>query len=242
MARALLEHSGATAANVGQALQHFIHSSPWDENRLLARYRADRLQHLESSPVPDTFVLHTVTFLKSGRSSVGVLRQAVTGASRKANCQTAIAVCHIRSNGHSPLALRLFLPTAWLNDESRVETAGVPEAFRQPRRKMEIALQLLDTVRAEGWPGQYVVADAGIAGPADFREELVKRGLTAAADAPQEIQASLTRGHETAVAEYQRMSEQLGLNHFEGRSWRGWHHHASLVLIAHACRQFQRQD
>ena len=31
---------------------------------------------------------------------------------------------------------------------------------------------------------------------------------------------------------YQQMKEELGLDHFEGRSWRGFHHHAALVLLA----------
>jgi SRSO17 transposase len=32
---------------------------------------------------------------------------------------------------------------------------------------------------------------------------------------------------------YQPMKEELGLNHFEGRSWRGFHHHACLVMLAY---------
>jgi SRSO17 transposase len=31
---------------------------------------------------------------------------------------------------------------------------------------------------------------------------------------------------------YQQMKEELGLDHFEGRSWRGFHHHARLVMLA----------
>ena len=31
---------------------------------------------------------------------------------------------------------------------------------------------------------------------------------------------------------YQQMKEELGLDHFEGRSWRGFHHHAALVMLA----------
>ena len=31
---------------------------------------------------------------------------------------------------------------------------------------------------------------------------------------------------------YQQMKEELGLDHFEGRSWRGFHHHACLVMLA----------
>jgi SRSO17 transposase len=30
----------------------------------------------------------------------------------------------------------------------------------------------------------------------------------------------------------QQMKEELGLDHFEGRSWRGFHHHACLVMLA----------
>ena len=31
---------------------------------------------------------------------------------------------------------------------------------------------------------------------------------------------------------YQQMKEELGLDHYEGRSWRGFHHHACLVMLA----------
>jgi SRSO17 transposase len=31
---------------------------------------------------------------------------------------------------------------------------------------------------------------------------------------------------------YQQMKEELGLDHFEGRSWRGWHHHVTMVGMA----------
>jgi SRSO17 transposase len=32
---------------------------------------------------------------------------------------------------------------------------------------------------------------------------------------------------------YQQMKEELGLDHFEGRSWRGFHHHITLVMLAY---------
>ena len=34
--------------------------------------------------------------------------------------------------------------------------------------------------------------------------------------------------------DYQQLKEELGLDHYEGRSWIGWHHHATLVMLAHA--------
>jgi SRSO17 transposase len=33
---------------------------------------------------------------------------------------------------------------------------------------------------------------------------------------------------------YEEMKDELGLDHFEGRSWRGWHHHVTLTLRAFA--------
>jgi hypothetical protein len=39
---------------------------------------------------------------------------------------------------------------------------------------------------------------------------------------------------------HQQMKEELGLDHFEGRSWHGLHHHAVLVMIAFAFLQYLR--
>jgi SRSO17 transposase len=33
---------------------------------------------------------------------------------------------------------------------------------------------------------------------------------------------------------YKELKDELGLDHFEGRSWRGWQHHVTLVLLAYA--------
>jgi SRSO17 transposase len=44
---------------------------------------------------------------------------------------------------------------------------------------------------------------------------------------------------------YQQMKEELGLDHFEGRSWRGFHHHACLVMLAYgflAKEQLRRKE
>ena len=33
---------------------------------------------------------------------------------------------------------------------------------------------------------------------------------------------------------YQLLKDELGLDHYEGRTWRGWHHHVTLTMIAFA--------
>lgn len=34
--------------------------------------------------------------------------------------------------------------------------------------------------------------------------------------------------------DYRELKEELGLDHYEGRQWRGWHHHVCLVTMAYA--------
>ncbi|MGQ9633520.1 MAG: transposase, partial [Bryobacteraceae bacterium] len=37
----------------------------------------------------------------------------------------------------------------------------------------------------------------------------------------------------TIERDYLELKQELGLGHFEGRSWRGFHHHATLVIAAY---------
>lgn len=39
---------------------------------------------------------------------------------------------------------------------------------------------------------------------------------------------------------YQQQKEELGLDHFEGRSWRGFHHHTCLVMLAYGFLVLER--
>jgi SRSO17 transposase len=40
--------------------------------------------------------------------------------------------------------------------------------------------------------------------------------------------------------DYRELKDALGLDHFEGRSFRGWHHHVTLVSLAHAFLTLER--
>jgi SRSO17 transposase len=341
---------GLSSKDPEQALQQFVNQSPWDEQPLLKRYRAHLAQTFAS---PDgIFVIDDTTFPKQGKQSVGVQRQYCGAKGKKANCQAAVSVHYVSPKGHYPLALRLFLPESWLADRRRLDRAGVPPEHRQARTKGQIALDLLDQVRAEGLPGRVVLADAGYGVSGDFRQGLVDRGLTylvgvtdelvvfaeepawdrpvvgtggrpqtnaqlaegspppvrlralaartplrkvtwregakgklsgrfawlrvwpghgwkrgrcAGADAVWlliEEQADGTRKYAVSNLPadttrlkavrlwksrwpveqgYQQMKEELGLDHFEGRSWRGFHHHACLVMLAYGFLLLERQ-
>jgi len=40
--------------------------------------------------------------------------------------------------------------------------------------------------------------------------------------------------------DYQDLKGEVGLDHFEGRTWRGFHHHATLCMVAHAFLALRR--
>jgi len=340
---------GLTSKDPEQALQQFVNQSPWDEKAVLRRYRA-HLAHTFASP-DGIFLFDDVSFPKQGTHSVGVQRQYCGALGKKANCQVAVSVHYVSPNGHYPLDVRLYLPDSWLADADRLDEAGVPKDQRRPRTKPEIALELLDGVRAEGLPGRAVVADAGYGVSGTFRAGLDARGLDyivgvtgelvvfteqprwvrparpsrgrpptrsrLAPNNPQPVSLStmaarLPRrrvtwregtkgkmsgrfawvrvwpGHGWATGEcagvqplwllieeqadgklkfalsnlpadtsriaavrlwksrwpveqgYQQLKEELGLDHFEGRSWRGFHHHTAMALVAYGFLLLER--
>lgn len=152
-----------------QALQQFVNQSPWDDRQVLKRYRAT---------MAETFADPKGIFVVDDTShSVGVQRQYCGALGKKANRQCAVSVHYVAPKGHYPLAMRLYLPEIWTDVLVRLDKAGVPEDQRRRLSKGQIALELLDEVRAEGLPGGLVVADSGYGVSGPFRDGLAERGL-----------------------------------------------------------------
>jgi SRSO17 transposase len=59
-------------------------------------------------------------------------------------------------------------------------------------------------------------------------------------DATLEARAALIKARWVCEQLHQQLKDELGLDHFEGRSWRGLHHHALLCLLAFAFLQHLR--
>ncbi|MBY0308396.1 MAG: transposase, partial [Phycisphaerales bacterium] len=53
------------------------------------------------------------------------------------------------------------------------------------------------------------------------------------ADTPIERLVALAKLRWRVEQDYRELKDALGLDHFEGRSWPGWHHHTTLVAVAH---------
>jgi SRSO17 transposase len=120
-------------------------------------------------------VIDDTGFPKQGKHSVGVARQYSGTLGKRANCQVATSLHYAGEHGDYPLALRLYLPDGWTNDPERLEHARVPGDQRGFKTKWQIALDLLDEVRAEGLAHAAVVADAGYGVSGELRDGLDQR-------------------------------------------------------------------
>jgi SRSO17 transposase len=63
------------------------------------------------------------------------------------------------------------------------------------------------------------------------------------ADTPIERLVALAKLRWRVEQDYRELKDALGLDHFEGRSWPGWHHHVTLVSVAHGfltCERLHR--
>ncbi len=156
-----------------QALQQFVNQSPWDPAPILAAYRARMAAAFAAEDGAN--VVDDTGFPKQGKHSVGVARQYTGTLGKTANCQVATSLHYASARGDYPLALRLYLPEAWTSDPERLERARVPPDERAFKTKWQIALDLLDEVRAEGLSHAVVVADAGYGAVTEFRDGLDQR-------------------------------------------------------------------
>ena len=219
--------------DVTQALQNFVNQSSWDERLVWRRHReliAERLADADG-----LLLIEEVAFVKQGRHSVGVQRQYSSILGGKLNCQVAVALSHAGPEGVYPLALRLYLPRGWLQDPARLDAAGVPAEQRRPQSRGTVALELLEELRAEGWPMRPVVVGPSLATDVLLREAL-NDSSSSALPAHQQI------WQERGRRQQQTLFVELGLDNFEGRSWRGFHHHACLVMLACGFRALKWEE
>jgi SRSO17 transposase len=61
------------------------------------------------------------------------------------------------------------------------------------------------------------------------------------ADTPLKTLVGLAKLRWRIEHDYRELKDGLGLDHFEGRSYRGWHHHVTLVSVAHAFLTLERR-
>jgi len=159
-----------------QSLHHFVAKAPWDEARLLAAMRDYVLPKLEKRAPIRAWIIDDTGIPKKGRHSVGVARQYCGELGKQDNCQVAVTLSVASDHASLPVAIRLYLPEPWANDEDRRRKAGVPAdiAFKT---KPQIALDQIRQAIVDRVPEGIVLADAGYGNDTTFRSGLTELGL-----------------------------------------------------------------
>ena len=140
-----------------QRLQELLTNMQWDEDDL-NRQRVEKM--ITDVTVGNGLLIFDDTgFAKQGKASVGVARQYCGTLGKVGNCQVAVTCCYSDARASWPVAVRLYLPTAWTQDPERLKRARVPDDVTF-ETKAQIALDLLDQARTWGVPHVGVTTDA----------------------------------------------------------------------------------
>src|SRR5439155_981868 len=167
-------------------------------------------------------------FPRQGKHSVGVQRQYSGTLGKVGNCQVGVSLPIATKHEHVPIDFALYMPKSWIDDIVRREKARVPEDLVF-KTKPDLALDLVTRAVEDKIPGDIVLVDAAYGGSSDFRNTVRMFGL----DLGVAVSAVVKERWRTERA-YEELKGELGLDHFEGRSFPGWHHHISVVLSCYA--------
>lgn len=124
--------------------------------------------------------------------------------------------------------------------ESLPATAWRTLAWRQGSRGVERSrFARIQVWAAHGWRAQKHpprVAEWLLVEWPKGAEQPVKYWLAQGGSPPLGLRAlvRLARSRWRVELDYRELKEELGLDHYEGRHWLGWHHHVCLVSIAYA--------
>jgi SRSO17 transposase len=317
-----------------QKLLHFVANSNWSDAAVLAKVQEMVLPAIERHEPIVAWIVDDTSFPKQGKHSVGVHHQYCGQLGKQANCQVVVTLSVANHHASLPIAYRLYLPEAWVEDAARRQKARIPEQVRF-RTKPQIALEQIRGAVAAGVARGVVLMDASYGSNGDLRhgvsmlallyvagivptikvQAVTKDGkLGARMDAKQlalslhrhawrtvawregtnerlssrfarvrvrtsPIRRAKGRAEETLLIEwpqgeaeptkywlstlpestsfrelvdiakmrwrierdYQDLKQEIGLGHYEGRGWTGFHHHGTLCIAAYGFLVSERE-
>jgi SRSO17 transposase len=159
-----------------QSMHHFVANAEWNDMAVLRIARTQVLDAMERHGAAAGWIIDDTGFPKKGRHSVGVTRQYCGVLGKQDNCQVAVSLSIANEAVSVPAAYRLYLPEVWAKNSKRRAAAGVPKTV-QFQTKWQIALDMIDSVRADELPPAPVLADAGYGNVTAFRDALSERQI-----------------------------------------------------------------
>jgi SRSO17 transposase len=177
----------------GQALQHFMSESPWSGQSVFRQIQAEISTHpsLESGGL---LILDESADEKAGLHSAGAGRQHNGRLGKVDICQvtTALIYAHRQTGTWAIVDGELFLPHAWFSPEFAElrEHLGVPKD-RQFSTKVELGLQMVKRVHAQGLGFEFVACDDLYGRNQWFRAQLDGQKIEYAAEVPADTRVYL---------------------------------------------------
>ena len=136
-----------------------------------------------------------------------------------------------RTATHTPQNLKQLAialpPTAWQTVRWREGTHG---AMRSRFARLRVRPAHRDEERTEARAEEWLL----IEWPRDDAEPTKYWLSTLPATTPMPELVRLAKLRWRIERDYQELKDELGLDHFEGRGWRGFHHHGALCIAAYA--------
>src|SRR6476661_270589 len=189
-------------------------------------------------------VVDETAFVKKGRHSAGVARQYCGTLGKVENCQVGVFLAYGSRKGHALIDRRLYLPEAWAGDAERRRAAKVPEDvpfLTKPAIAREMIARagtkggrLFDWARVRLFPLQepprrhWLLVRRSIADPEDLAYFVAFGPATARL-----VDLARVAGRRWLVEEcFEAAKQEVGLADYEVRSWRGWHRHVTLAMLA----------
>ena len=98
-----------------RAMQRFVSDAPWDDVKIIRKYRSFVNEDLGS---PDgALIFDETSFVKKGHDSIGVAKQYCGTIGKVENCQVGVFAAYASENGYAMVDKRLFIPEKWFSDD-----------------------------------------------------------------------------------------------------------------------------
>ena len=156
---------GDAERKTGRQLASYLgDSTPYAVQQFIDRgtYSADDLRDELRNYIIEKFgendgilIINEIGFLKQGKRSCGVARQANENTRQIDNCQIGIFLNYKGKNGYGPIDRRLYIPEEWFADPGRCAKAKVPEDITYQTRP-QMALDMIKNAAQADVPYNWV--------------------------------------------------------------------------------------
>jgi len=149
----------ATEGGNVRTIQRFVSDAPWDEEKMIAKYRS--LVSLDFGNPNAALVFDESSFVKKGKESIGVARQYCGTLGKVENCQVGVFAAYVSESGYALVDKRIFIPEKWFSDDyhDRRKKCNLPDEVVF-QTKPELAAEMLKAISKENeLPFKYILAD-----------------------------------------------------------------------------------